>query len=148
MPYLCNLLKTIVRLKKKIMMKKIVLTIVLAVLSIGYMTAQTKQADIKFNSTTYDFGKFRESSPVQSCEFVFTNSGDAPLIIHQAIASCGCTVPEYPKQPIMPGQKGVVKVTYNGTGRPIGAIHKSVLLHTNGKTVNIRLYIEGEMVEK
>lgn len=129
-------------------MKKLVLSIVLAVLSIGFVAAQTKQADIKFKQTTYDFGKFSENHPVVSCDFEFTNTGDAPLIIHQAIASCGCTVPQYPKQPIMPGKTGVVKVTYNGTGRVPGALHKSVTLRTNGKTEIIRLYIEGEMTPK
>jgi hypothetical protein len=129
-------------------MKKLVLSIVLAVLSIGFVAAQTKQADIKFKQTTYNFGKFSENHPVVSCDFEFTNTGDAPLIIHQAIASCGCTVPQYPKQPIMPGKTGVVKVTYNGTGRVPGALHKSVTLRTNGKTEIIRLYIEGEMTPK
>lgn len=126
-------------------MKKIVLSIVLAVLSIGFVTAQTKMADIRFKNTTYDFGKFAETHPVVSCNFVFTNTGDAPLIIHQAIASCGCTVPQYPKQPIMPGKQGIIKVTYNGTGRYPGVIHKSITLRTNAKTEIIRLYIEGEM---
>jgi hypothetical protein len=129
-------------------MKKLVLSIVLAVLSIGFVAAQTKQADIKFKQTTYNFGKFSENHPVVSCDFEFTNTGDAPLIIHQAIASCGCTVPQYPKQPIMPGKTGVIKVTYNGTGRVPGALHKSVTLRTNGKTEIIRLYIEGEMTPK
>lgn len=129
-------------------MKKLVLSIVLIVLSIGFVAAQTKQADIKFKQTTYNFGKFSENKPVVSCNFEFTNTGDAPLIIHQAIASCGCTVPQYPKQPIMPGKTGVVKVTYNGTGRVPGALHKSITLRTNGRTEIIRLYIEGEMTPK
>ena len=129
-------------------MKKLVLSIVLVVLSIGFVAAQTKQADIKFKNTTFDFGKFSEDHPIVSCDFVFTNTGDAPLIIHQAIASCGCTVPQYPKQPIMPGKLAVVKVTYNGTGRVPGAVHKSVTIRTNGKTEIIRLYIEGEMTPK
>src|SRR5574344_81013 len=129
-------------------MKKLVLSIVLAVICFGYAAAQTKQANIKFRNTTYDFGKFPEEKPIVSCDFAFTNTGDAPLIIHQAIASCGCTVPQYPKQPIMPGKTGVIKVTYNGNGRVPGALHKSVTIRTNGKTEIVRLYIEGEMTPK
>jgi hypothetical protein len=129
-------------------MRKIVLFIVLVLMGVGYTSAQTKMADIKFNATTYNFGKFSETHPVVSCNFVFSNTGDAPLIIHQAYASCGCTVPEYPKQPIMPGKQGVIKVTYNGTGKIPGSIHKTITIRTNGKTEMIRLYIEGEMIAK
>lgn len=65
-------------------------------LSVCYVSAQ-KQAQIKFDKLTYDFGNFSESNPVQKCTFTFTNVGDAPLIINQAVASCGCTVPQYTK---------------------------------------------------
>lgn len=88
----------------------------LLVMSIGYAYAQGK-ADIKFEQTTHNFGTFSENSPVVSYTFKFTNVGDAPLVIHQAVASCGCTVPEYSQEPIAPGKTGTVKVTYNGTGR-------------------------------
>ena len=64
----------------------------LLVMSIGYAYAQGK-ADIKFEQTTHNFGTFSENSPVVSYTFKFTNVGDAPLVIHQAVASCGCTVP-------------------------------------------------------
>ena len=96
-------------------MKKILL-MTLLVVGVSFAFAQTN-ADIKFDKTTHDFGKFSENSPVVSCVFTFTNIGDAPLVIHQAVASCGCTVPEYTKEPIQPGKKGTIKVTYNGTGK-------------------------------
>lgn len=64
------------------------------VVGIGYARAQG-QADIKSDKTTHNFGTFSGSSPVVSCTSTFTNVGDAPLIIHQAMASCGCTVPKY-----------------------------------------------------
>ena len=97
-------------------MKKVVFYMMLLVMSIGYAYAQGK-ADIKFEQTTHNFGTFSENSPVVSYTFKFTNVGDAPLVIHQAVASCGCTVPEYSQEPIAPGKTGTVKVTYNGTGR-------------------------------
>lgn len=95
-------------------MKKVVFYMMLLVMSIGYAYAQGK-ADIKFEQTTHNFGTFSENSPVVSYTFKFTNVGDAPLVIHQAVASCGCTVPEYSQEPIAPGKTGTVKVTYNGT---------------------------------
>ena len=97
-------------------MKKLAFYMLMLVMGIGYAHAQG-QADIKFDKTTHNFGTFSESSPVVSCTFTFTNVGDAPLVIHQAVASCGCTVPEYTQEPVMPGKKGTIKITYNGTGK-------------------------------
>ncbi len=133
-------------------MKKIVLSICLLVCSIATALAQNtegqKQAEIKFDKTVINFGKFPESSPKVSGVFTFTNAGNAPLIINQAVASCGCTVPEYTKKPIQPGQKGEIKVTYNGTGKFPGPFKKSITVRTNGKVEMTRLYIEGNMEEK
>ncbi len=128
-------------------MKKILLTLMMLVAIGSYASAQTA-ADIKFDKTSHDFGKFSEDDPIVECTFTFTNIGDAPLVIHQAIASCGCTDPQYTKEPIMPGKKGTVKVTYNGVGKATGHFRKSITLRTNAKTEMIRLYIEGDMTEK
>lgn len=127
-------------------MKKFLLMSLMLMLSLGYASAQ-KEAGIKFEKTTYDFGTFSESTPVQKCTFTFTNVGDAPLIIHQAIASCGCTIPQYTKKPVAPGEKGTLSVTYNGKGRFPGHFKKSITLRTNGKPEMLRLYIEGTMEE-
>jgi len=126
-------------------MKRIVLSTLLFVCGIIAVSAQ---AEIKFDKLTHNFGKFSESSPVVTCTFTFTNTGDKPLVINQAVASCGCTVPEYTKDPIQPGQKGTIKVTYNGTGKFPGHFKKSITIRTNGKVEMTRLYIEGEMEEK
>ena len=106
-------------------MKKFLLMSLMLMLSLGYASAQ-KEAEIKFEKTTYDFGTFSESTPVQKCTFTFTNVGDAPLIIHQAIASCGCTIPQYTKKPVAPGEKGTLSVTYNGKGRRAGDFEKTI----------------------
>ena len=97
-------------------MKKVLLMAMMLICGLTFATAQ-KQAEIKFDKLTHDFGKFSEKEPVVSCTFTFQNAGETPLIINQAIASCGCTVPEYTKDPIAPGAKGEIKVTYNGTGK-------------------------------
>jgi len=126
-------------------MKKTLLTVLMLVCGIVFASAQ---AEIKFDKLAHDFGNFPESSPVVSCTFTFTNTGDKPLVINQAVASCGCTVPEYTKNPIQPGKKGEIKVTYNGTGKFPGHFKKSITVRTNGKVEMTRLYIEGTMDEK
>lgn len=105
------------------------------------------QAEIKFDKLVCDFGKFSENNPVQNCVFTFTNTGDAPLVINQAIASCGCTVPSYTKKPVQPGETGTIKVKYNGRGSVLGHFKKTITVRSNGKTEMVRLYIEGTMEE-
>ncbi len=106
-----------------------------------------QQAQIKFDKVDYDFGTFSESNPEQKCVFTFTNIGNAPLIINQAVASCGCTIPSYTKAPILPGKKGQIEVTYNGKGKFPGHFKKTITIRTNGVPEMTRLYIEGIMEE-
>ena len=127
-------------------MKKILVLTMLFFCGMSVALAQ-KPAEIKFDKLTHDFGTFSEKEPVVSCTFAFTNVGESPLIINQAVASCGCTVPEYTKTPIQPGEKGEIKVTYNGTGKFPGHFKKSITVRTNGAVEMTRLYIEGEMTE-
>ena len=94
-------------------MKKILFFMTLLVMGVSFAFAQTN-ADIKFDKTTHDFGKFSENSPVVSCTFTFTNIGDAPLVIHQAVASCGCTVPDYTKEPIL--DERLMNLRYSAEG--------------------------------
>ena len=105
-----------------------------------------KVAEIKFDTLTHDFGTFKESEAVVSCEFPFTNVGTAPLVIHQAISSCGCTVPDYTKSPIKPGERGVIKVTYSGKGKFPGQFRKVVTVRSNSKENKaVNLFIQGIM---
>ncbi|MBP3845466.1 MAG: DUF1573 domain-containing protein [Prevotella sp.] len=127
-------------------MKKFILMTLMLVCGMTAVMAQ-KPAQIKFDKTTHNFGTFSESEPKVTCSFSFTNIGEQPLMINQAIASCGCTVPEYTKTPIQPGEKGQIKVTYNGTGKFPGHFKKSITVRTNGAVELTRLYIEGDMTE-
>ena len=127
-------------------MKRVLFALLLTVLTFGYASAQ-KEAKIKFDKTTYNFGDFSEKQPVQKCTFTFTNVGDAPLIINQATASCGCTIKKKKKKPVMPGQKGTINVTYNGKGRFPGHFKKAITVRTNGNPAMTRVYIEGKMQE-
>ena len=127
-------------------MKKIVIMTLMLMCGLTAALAQ-KPAEIKFDKLTHDFGTFSESSPVVTCVFTFTNVGEQPLVINQAMASCGCTVPEYTKEAVKPGEKGEIKVTYNGTGKFPGHFKKSITIRTNGTVEMTRLYIEGDMTE-
>ena len=127
-------------------MKKLLFTTLMLLCSVTAVMAQ-KPAQIKFDSTTHDFGTFPESESKVTCTFTYTNVGEQPLVINQAIASCGCTVPEYTKTPIKPGEKGEIKVTYNGAGKFPGYFKKSITVRTNGSVEMTRLYIEGNMTE-
>ena len=127
-------------------MNKILVLTMLLFCGMSVALAQ-KPAEIKFDKLTHNFGTFSEKEPVVSCTFSFTNVGESPLIINQAVASCGCTVPEYTKTPVKPGEKGEIKVTYNGTGKFPGHFKKSITVRTNGAVEMTRLYIEGDMTE-
>ena len=115
------------------MMKKLLL---MAVMLVAGLTTTFAQAKIEFDKLTNNFGTFSESTPVQKCTFTFTNKGDKPLIINQAVASCGCTVPTYTKTPIKPGEKKFP-----------GHFKKTITIRTNGVPEMTRLYVEGVMEE-
>ena len=125
-------------------MKKLILATILSVCGLFAFAAGGGEADIKFEKTSHNFGTFPESQKV-TCTFKFTNTGDNLLVIHQAMASCGCTVPQYSKEPIKPGESGQITVTYNGAGKFPGHFRKSITIRTNAKQEIIRLYIEGDM---
>ena len=130
-------------------MKKILFLTALFILGISTSFAYAEGTpEIKFKEKTHNFGKFSEENPVVSHVFKFTNTGDAPLVIHQAIATCGCTIPEFTKEPVMPGKSGKITVTYNGKGRYPGHFKKSIIVRSNAKTETIRIFIEGDMEAK
>ena len=125
-------------------MKKIFSIVCMLMISMAMMA----QAQIKFDTTAHDFGKFSEEDPIVKCTFTFTNTGDKPLVINQAVASCGCTVPTYTKTPVQPGESGTINVTYNGTGKFPGHFRKTITIRSNAKTEMVRLTIEGNMQEE
>lgn len=106
-----------------------------------------KQAEIQFDTLRINLGTFSVKDGEQKCSFVFTNVGTAPLVINQAFASCGCTVPTYTKDPVKPGEKGQIDVTYNGKGKFPGRFTKVISVRSNAKTEIVRLTIEGNMTD-
>ncbi len=113
-------------------MKKALLSlVVLFVASVAMNTAVAQietGAKIEFSKDTHDYGTVKYGAD-GTCTFEFKNTGNEPLIISTAKGSCGCTVPEWPKEPIAPGAKGTISVKYD-TKRP-GAINKSVTITSN-----------------
>jgi hypothetical protein len=114
-------------------MKKVFFSLALSALAVAFSSNVNSQilekgAKIEFSKETHDYGtvKYGEDG---TCQFEFKNTGDEPLIISNAKGSCGCTVPEFSKEPIAPGEKGVIKVKYD-TKRP-GPINKSVTVTSN-----------------
>lgn len=124
-------------------MKKI-LTIAFMLVAMFTTALAQSGARISFDKTTWNFGTFPESK-VQTYVFTFKNTGNAPLVINQAVASCGCTVATYTKKPIAPGETGELKVSYNGKGKFEGHFKKSITVRTNGTPELVRLYVEGDM---
>lgn len=104
-------------------------------------------AEIKFDTLRVSVGTFPSSNPKRKCTFTFINVGTAPLIINQAFASCGCTVPNFSKTPVRPGETGKIDVTYDGTGKFPGRFVKTVTVRSNAKNEIVRLTIEGNMTE-
>ena len=99
--------------------------------------------EITFENEIHDYGTIKQGAN-GTCEFKFKNTGKEPLVISNARGSCGCTVPTWPKEPILKGETGVIKVNYD-TKRP-GAFTKTVTLNSNAKSDTKVLTIKG-MVE-
>ena len=135
-------------------MKTKILTLLLAavcVLGGAFSVRAEKKPNpgIQFTEKEYDFGTFKEEKGKVSHEFEFTNTGNAPLLILSASASCGCTRPDYPTHPVKPGKSGTIKVTYNPAGRP-GEFTKTITVRTNikGKGKKVTLKIRGNVIPK
>ncbi len=88
--------------------------------------------DMKFNEEMHDFGTVPEG-PAADVEFTFENMGDEPIVIQQVRPSCGCTTPSWSKDPVLPGEKGVIKASYATQGRPNG-FTKSITVTSNAGT--------------
>ncbi len=103
-------------------------------------TQQTTR--IQFEQGSHDFGKINKGEMVGHM-FRFTNVGDAPLLIVDAKTSCGCTVPQWTKEPVMPGESGEIEVKYNGSGS--GKIHKTVTILANTEPKETVLEITADV---
>lgn len=98
---------------------------------------------IVFREENFNFGDIPEG-PAVTHEFKFTNTGREPLVLSNVKASCGCTTPNWTKEPVLPGKEGVITVTYNTQGRP-GGFNKTVTITSNADEPNKIITIKGEV---
>jgi hypothetical protein len=98
-----------------------------------------------YEKTTIEMGELIKSNP-GTASFKLTNTGNEPLVISTAKASCGCTNLNYPKDPILPGKSEIISATYNAAA--LGDFAKSVTVTTNASTQPVILMLKGKVVEK
>ncbi len=101
----------------------------------------TKFARLQFESTAYDFKELNQGEKMTHT-FEFENTGSIPLIINNVLTTCGCTAPEWPKEPVKPGAKGQIKVVFDSSSK-IGRQNKVITIRSNAKSGDVRLRISG-----
>jgi len=138
-------------------MQKLMLTVLLVVFTVFNIKAQDNTQNVQppqanpnapeitFEKIVHDYGTITQGSDGQ-CEFKFTNTGKEPLILSKPQSSCGCTVPTWPQEPILPGKSDVIKVTY--ATHNIGPINKTITVNSNAKNGRIVLSIKGNVIAK
>lgn len=136
-------------------MKKLASLLVAVLLGVGSVLAQEAKtetaapnpnaAEITFDKLVHDYGTLTVGGD-GNCEFEFTNTGKEPLILSSVKSSCGCTVPSWPREPILPGKKESIKVKYDSNR--IGPINKSITVMSNAKNTPVVLKITGNIIQK
>lgn len=141
-----NGLLHLTRNKLLIAMKHVILGMLFVLgAAFGVQAQEVAGPEVKFEKEVHDFGKMEQHGDA-STEFVFTNTGTEPLIISNARGSCGCTVPEWPREPIAPGASAAIKVKYDS--KRVGPINKSVTITSNASNAPTKVIrIKGEILK-
>jgi hypothetical protein len=141
-------------MKKLAFISVLVLSIVVGFTLNGYsqdskiavQPESTNGPKIKFNETVHDFGNIKYGAESKYV-FKFTNTGNEPLILSRPKSSCGCTIPTWPKEPILPGETNEILVTYNS--HHVGAFNKTVTVYSNAiNNKSVVLRIKGKVVRE
>ncbi len=129
--------------------------LLIAIVSVGYSQEKDKVTQtigqssngpqITFDKVVHDYGTIFKDGDGK-CEFKFTNNGNEPLVLSTVRSSCGCTVPKWPREPILPGKSSVIDVKYDT--RRMGTINKRITVLSNAKTSSVVLSIKGKIVPK
>lgn len=130
------------------MKKSFFLFLTLGLITLGLSAQENpvpKTDSIVFNELIHDYGTLTQGAD-GNCEFVFTNKGKVPLVLNNVHASCGCTVADWPKEPIEPGKTGSIKVRYNTA--IIGSFNKSITVNSNATNSTVVLRIKGNIIAK
>jgi len=130
-------------------MKKLLLYILTLFITLCFsqeeITINHNAPEIEFETEIIDLGEFMQyDDPSSKCEFKFKNTGKEPLIISKCKGSCGCTVPECPKEPILPGESSIIKVNYDE--KRVGSFNKSITITSNAKTATKILKVKGKII--
>lgn len=133
-------------------MKKSIVVLSMLLMAVFGAKAQEKNPqesnpnapEVKFEKIVHDYGTINKDAN-GDCEFKFTNLGKEPLILSNVTSSCGCTVPSWPKEPILPGKSNSIKVHY-ATNR-VGVINKQVTVKSNAKNDPVVLSIKGTVLD-
>lgn len=107
----------------------------------------SQKAKLDFDETSHNFGTINENAGKVTHEFIFTNNGNAPLILTNVRAGCGCTTPEWNRQPVAPGEKGTIKISFDPRNRP-GSFIKSITVNSNAENAVLSLTIRGNVSRK
>jgi hypothetical protein len=129
------------------MKKSITLLLAILVCIPTLIFAQEAKSRIAFEKLQHNFGTFKEELGVQSVAFNFKNDGKVPLILNNVQASCGCTTPEWTREPVAPGAKGIIKVSYDPRNRP-GVFNKTIRVSSNAENADVVLTILGEVTPR
>lgn len=121
--------------------------LVIALILSTFALVAEAQPKLNFKATEHDFGTIKEDGGVATCVFSFTNNGDAPLLLNNVQASCGCTVPQWSKDPVLPGKEGQIKISYDPRNRP-GSFKKSISVYSNSNPSVVVLYIMGTVAPR
>ena len=127
-------------------MKRLVILVSLLLCGVA-VNSQIAKTTMKISETEHDFGTFKEEAGKQTYDFIVTNTGTNPLVIQNIVASCGCTTPEWTRQPIPTGGTGKVTAIYDPKDRP-GQFNKTLSVYTNAVPELIVLSIKGEVTPR
>ncbi len=126
------------------MKREVQILIILAGIIISLVASANPKANIEWQETSIDFGEVVYKKPV-TAEFTFKNQGLIPLLINDVKSSCGCTVANFPKQPVVSGEEGKILVTFDAESE--GQFSKTIMVYSNAEGGMIQLYIKGIVIK-
>lgn len=137
-------------MKKSIYIVKVILFLATAMSAAGHRDDDRpleKLPHIQLGSSSLDLGDIVLDS-IGNGIMKFTNTGDAPLVIHRVFTECGCTVPSYSGQPVAPGKTGTIKVAFKTKGRPLGFFRKTLRVKSNADNSRVSFTVKGNVIKK